>query len=202
MKGRDEYEHRLIAMRTLKRKLFPNEVVHHINGVRSDNRLINLCVMDRRQHELVHAWLEWKRKANGRYPSFKEQKQVLVDEHKGILLENYLGVGFKRYTSPVRPQFEVQKPKVRFTYRSTGNSQKLFSDLRRERNRLAKEENIPAYLVFKNHTLTEMAEQMPQDAQAMARIIGVTPEKSRLYGDQFLAIIWKHKSEASLRFRR
>lgn len=196
MKGQDEYEHRLIAKRVLKRNLFPNEVVHHINGVRSDNRLINLCVMDRRQHELVHAWLGWKKKKNGRYPSFQEQKRVLAEEHNGILLEKYLGAALKRYTSAVSPQFEIGKPKIHFVFKSQSPTQKLFSDLRRERNRLAKEKNIPAYLVFKNHTLNQMAEQMPQDANAMVNVTGVTPETFRLYGDQFLAIIWKHKSEA------
>lgn len=45
------YEHRLIAEeKILKRRLEPNEVVHHRNGKRWDNRLANLEVMDKHDH--------------------------------------------------------------------------------------------------------------------------------------------------------
>jgi superfamily II DNA helicase RecQ len=40
-----------------------------------------------------------------------------------------------------------------------------------------------------------MARQMPQDAKTMESITGVTSEKFRLYGDHFLAVIWKYKSD-------
>jgi superfamily II DNA helicase RecQ len=87
------------------------------------------------------------------------------------------------------------KPKTTPTERSEDFSRKLFSQLRQERNRLANEKNIPAYQIFKNVTLTEMARQMPQDAKTMESITGVTSEKFRLYGDHFLAVIWKYKSD-------
>ena len=44
------YEHRLIAENIIKRELLPDEVVHHKNGFRWDNRLENLEVLTKYDH--------------------------------------------------------------------------------------------------------------------------------------------------------
>lgn len=199
--GIDEYEHRVIAKRILKRNLRPNEVVHHINGKRSDNRLINLCVMDRYEHELFHAWLDWKKKKEGRYPRFKDQKRLLSEHHNGIILQNQSEFRFNTISPSVRHSFVFENSNGSQVDRSEDFLRKVFSDLRQERNRLAREQNIPPYLIFKNFTLTEMARQMPEDVESMANINGTTPEKLRLYGDLFLAVILKHKNE-SIKLKR
>ena len=50
-------EHRLAMHEALGRSLAPNEVVHHINGIRSDNRVENLVVMTRSEHNRHHRML-------------------------------------------------------------------------------------------------------------------------------------------------
>jgi HNH endonuclease len=52
-------EHRLIMETALGRKLLPGEIVHHINGDRSDNRLENLAVMENSAHVRGHKPLTW-----------------------------------------------------------------------------------------------------------------------------------------------
>lgn len=47
-------EHRLIMGRHLDRDLLPDEVVHHIDGNRSNNALNNLIIMNKHEHLSMH----------------------------------------------------------------------------------------------------------------------------------------------------
>lgn len=54
--GRSRYrrEHRVFMEQYLGRKLDINEVVHHINGDKLDNRIENLKVMSKQEHDSLH----------------------------------------------------------------------------------------------------------------------------------------------------
>jgi hypothetical protein len=51
-------EHRLIVEKHIGRYLLPTEFIHHINCNMQDNRIDNLIIVDRWQHNKVHNALE------------------------------------------------------------------------------------------------------------------------------------------------
>lgn len=52
--GKKVYEHRLVMERKLGRELNEGEIVHHLNGVKTDNRPENLVVMTQSEHVVLH----------------------------------------------------------------------------------------------------------------------------------------------------
>lgn len=66
IRGEDQKQHRWIMERILKRKLDVEEHVHHINGVKDDNRPENLMIMSHGEHNTYHSKLLGERRKNGR----------------------------------------------------------------------------------------------------------------------------------------
>lgn len=52
--GKLQYEHRVLLESSLGRKLEPSETVHHVNGIKNDNRPSNLEVLSRSEHTLKY----------------------------------------------------------------------------------------------------------------------------------------------------
>ena len=65
----------------------------------------------------------------------------------------------------------------------------LLSALKAKRRALAEAAKVPAYVVFTDRTLIEMAEKRPNSLDEMARIGGVGGKKLDRYGDAFLSVI-------------
>ena len=52
-------KHILVMERKIGRPLLQNEVVHHINHIRNDNRIENLLLMDKHEHMSMHMKERW-----------------------------------------------------------------------------------------------------------------------------------------------
>ena len=65
----------------------------------------------------------------------------------------------------------------------------LLERLRALRRTIAKEQQVPAYVVFPDRTLAEMAVRRPRTITALAGIRGVGPTKLERYGERFLNLL-------------
>jgi len=65
----------------------------------------------------------------------------------------------------------------------------LFDRLRAWRAATAKERNVPAYVVFQDATLREIAIARPRSQAELAGISGIGDRKREAYGDAILAIV-------------
>ncbi len=65
----------------------------------------------------------------------------------------------------------------------------LFEDLRQLRKALADEAGMPAYIIFSDRALVEMATALPRDERQFLAISGVGQAKLANYGEPFLRVI-------------
>ncbi|EIE49810.1 ATP-dependent DNA helicase RecQ [Salipiger aestuarii] len=65
----------------------------------------------------------------------------------------------------------------------------MMSALKAMRTALARDAQLPPYMIFPDRTLIEMAEKRPASLDDMARINGVGAKKLESYGAQFLSVI-------------
>ena len=70
--------------------------------------------------------------------------------------------------------------------------QALFAELSKLRQKYAQEMRVPAFVIFGDRSLIEMAKVYPKNQEEMLAINGVGPVKWIKYGQSFLDIIKKH----------
>jgi ATP-dependent DNA helicase RecQ len=66
---------------------------------------------------------------------------------------------------------------------------KLFEKLRELRLIIAREENMPPYIIFSDKTLIDMAAKVPNSQSEMLYVSGVGENKYKKYGERFLEVI-------------
>jgi len=72
---------------------------------------------------------------------------------------------------------------------AAGGATALFEALRQERARLAKEQRVPAYVIFHDATLAAIAEAKPASLAALAEVPGIGRSKLERYGETILAAL-------------
>lgn len=116
--------------------------------------------------------------------------------------DNCLGIARPRETAAARkkPERTSRKTRERAPSRVTSVSEAddvsltqgeidLLNALREKRREIARKDAVPAYIVFSDRTLAEMALRRPATLAAMANVRGVGEMKLARYGDEFLSVI-------------
>jgi ATP-dependent DNA helicase RecQ len=65
----------------------------------------------------------------------------------------------------------------------------LFEALRTMRATLAREQGVPAYVIFHDATLRAIAERRPRDLGELGEVSGVGASKQQRYGERVLAVL-------------
>ena len=68
----------------------------------------------------------------------------------------------------------------------------LLKRLKKLRLKIAREKNVPAFVIFSDRTLIEMTNLKPQIKENLLKVNGVGSKKLELYGTRFLNVIKSH----------
>jgi ATP-dependent DNA helicase RecQ len=124
--------------------------------------------------ELLH--YQYLEQSDGQYPVLK-----LTQKGKDVLFKKeqvYL-------TSPVH----VEIPNEPIVYQQHPYDKELFELLKQLRNRIAREENVPSYIIFSDSTLLDLATYLPLTKSDILKISGFGTFKAEKYGESFLEAI-------------
>ena len=95
---------------------------------------------------------------------------------------------------------EIPKPGAKSAPKESEHEydRELFELLRQKRNALAKEQSMPAYVIFPDKTLIEMATFFPQTEEQLRSLHGVGEVKYGKYGQIFLKLLRQYCQEHQL----
>jgi len=80
-------------------------------------------------------------------------------------------------------------PRTRFAVAAHPADDSLFERLRDLRGKLAREQNVPAYVIFHDATLRAIANDRPRSMAQLAKVEGVGVRKLERYGEAVLALV-------------
>ena len=109
----------------------------------------------------------------------------LTDKSRDVLFE-HAEVLLRRDPERKKP---VRTKSAKVAVELPAEAAPIFERLRSWRAATAKEQGIPAYVIFHDATLREIATQRPEDLSGLAGISGVGEAKLERYGEQLLGVL-------------
>lgn len=109
------FEHRLIMEKHIGRYLENNEFIHHINGIKDDNRIENMEIVSSSQHTTYHNYIDM----SDRKCLFCNSDKTSIDKRKNRPIWSRFENGYlcvkcyrKKYNKTKRYRFIDQSPHI------------------------------------------------------------------------------------------
>ncbi|WP_246281502.1 DNA helicase RecQ [Fodinicola acaciae] len=114
---------------------------------------------------------------------------VLTEGSNQVLFEQRQ-VRLRREPERTRaPKAAKSSAKAKAAIELTAEAEPIFERLRSWRGETARELGLPAYVIFHDATLKQIATELPSSLEALGTISGVGENKLAKYGDQILAVL-------------
>ncbi len=114
----------------------------------------------------------------------------LTEKSKGVLFR-----GEKVFLHAPIQIVTVKEPVI---YQQLPYEKELFENLKKLRNKIAHEENVPAYLIFSDSSLIDLATYLPFTTEDLSKISGFGVYKIEKYGEAFLEQVQDYCNEQGL----
>lgn len=132
------------------------------------------------------------------------QKRYCLNAMKeSFSIQEYLQVRAKSMLQKDKPKKESSKSTTKAKAEVDEDiveNAKLFSQLRQWRNGLAKEDNVPAYVVLSQKAIVGIANLLPDSMNALLTVKGIGKDKARKYGQQIIDFVRQYKRENGIKF--
>jgi ATP-dependent DNA helicase RecQ len=112
----------------------------------------------------------------------------LTDEARPVL-RGERKVQLRQYQKPVRQKRQAAKSKGYVETGLSGTEQAIFEKLRWWRVETARKHNVPAYVIFHDATMREIAKAKPGSLSDLRNISGVGEKKLETYGEEIVSLI-------------
>jgi len=152
------------------------------------NELSTYGLLKSRGRSEIHSMIDHL-EAEGYLQSDTEFQTLALTSSAGQVLYHGAQVQMLVEREKEEPQTTAEVRKL------SSNDVELFDVLKELRGSLAKEAGIPAYVVFSNATLADMAKKKPLTMTAFKKVSGVGELKAAWYGTAFLKQIQKYMDE-------
>jgi ATP-dependent DNA helicase RecQ len=98
-------------------------------------------------------------------------------------------IQLRQYQKPVKKKQKTSKPKGYVEADLSKAEQAIFDKLRWWRVETARKHNVPAYVIFHDATMREIAKAQPGSLSELRNVSGVGEKKLETYGSEIIALI-------------